>query len=82
MSLSLRNIYEETKQRYRLELICNGSIQKIADALYCHRNTVNYRIQILKQEFGYDLDDSHVKFELTAAFEVLRFLESFQSNPS
>lgn len=67
--------YLETLHQY---LICNGSIQKIADALYCHRNTVNYRIQILKQEFGYDLDDSHVKFELTAAFEVQRFLESFQ----
>lgn len=71
--------YLETLHQY---LICDGSIQKIADALYCHRNTVNYRVQILKQEFGYNLDDSHAKFELTAAFEVLEFLKNLKISPS
>lgn len=63
--------YMDTLHQY---LICGGSIQKIAAALFCHRNTISYRIRIIKEEFGYDLDDGHACFELTAAFEILEYL--------
>lgn len=52
-----------------------GSIQKIAAALFCHRNTISYRIRVLKEDFGYDLDNSRVCFELTAAFQILEYLQ-------
>lgn len=58
-------------------LRCGGSIQAAAAHLYCHRNTVNKRIRILREELSYDLDDPHVCFELNAAFAIRNFLTLF-----
>ncbi len=63
--------YLETLRQY---LFCDGSIQKIAAALFCHRNTVLYRIRILKEEFSFPLDDIAVRFELMAAFQIMEYL--------
>lgn len=63
--------YTETLQKY---LEHQGSVQKIAADLYCHRNTVNYRIRVLKNELGFQLDDSHECFTLMAAFEMREYL--------
>ncbi len=63
--------YLDTLYQY---LICDGSIKKIADALFCHRNTINYRIRILKEDMGFNLDDSYSKFELMVAFQIKEYL--------
>ena len=64
--------YLETLYQY---LICDGSIKRIADALFCHRNTINYRIRILKEDMGFNLDDSYYKFELMVAFQIKEYLQ-------
>ena len=67
--------YDKTHKSCCLEtlyqyLICNGSIQKIAEAMFCHRNTVNYRVRILRETLGLPLDNVQDRFELLAAFYV------------
>ena len=63
----------ETLYQY---LICNGSIQKIAGAMFCHRNTVNYRVRILRETLGLPLDNVQDRLELLAAFYIRSFCES------
>lgn len=49
---------QERMQIYELVNIyteCNGSLQKIAKRLFIHKNTVQYRIEQLKKNTGYDL---------------------------
>ena len=70
--------YDKTHKSCCLEtlyqyLICSGSIQKIAEAMYCHRNTVNYRVRILRETLGLHLDNVQDRFELLAAFYVRSF---------
>ena len=60
-------------------LQCGGSLQQIAAALYCHRNTVSYRLNILRGELGLALDDPQTRFELQAAFAVHHYLEGLPS---
>ena len=59
--------YLETLHQY---LLCNGSIQAIAAAMHCHRNTINYRIHILKEMLDDKLDDMQIRFEYMAAFYI------------
>lgn len=68
------SFYMDTLYQY---LICDGSIQKIAGALFCHRNTVNYRIRILKEELHLALDNPEAKFELMTAFQIQNYLSLF-----
>ncbi len=63
--------YTDTLYQY---LLCDGSIVRIADALYCHRNTVNYRVKILKETLHYSLDDIHTRYELFIAYQIQDFL--------
>ncbi|HJD38432.1 MAG TPA: PucR family transcriptional regulator ligand-binding domain-containing protein [Candidatus Blautia stercoripullorum] len=67
----------ETLYQY---LICSGSIQKIAEAMYCHRNTVNYRVRILRETLGLHLDNVQDRFELLAAFYVRSFCDPGSEN--
>jgi len=69
--------YLETLYQY---LLCDGSIQKIAGALFCHRNTVNYRVRILREELNLALDDPSIRFELMTAFQVRSYLELFSAS--
>lgn len=52
-----------------------GSVQTAAEHLFCHRNTVNKRIRVLREELHYDLDNPQVIFELYAAFLIREYLE-------
>lgn len=63
--------YTETLHQY---LLWDGSISRVAEALFCHRNTVNYRIRILKEDLGYPLDNAKVRSDLFIAFEIEEFL--------
>ena len=63
----------ETLYQY---LICSGSIQKVAEAMFCHRNTVSYRVRILRETLGLPLDNVQDRLELLAAFYIRSFCES------
>ena len=63
--------YTDTLYQY---LLCDGSILRIADALYCHRNTVNYRVKLLKETLHYELDDMQTRCELLIAYQIQEFL--------
>lgn len=71
-----RTNYCETLHQY---LLCNGSIQNIAAAMFCHRNTVNYRIRLMREELHLPLDDISARFEWMAAFQARDYLYSFPS---
>ena len=47
-----------------------GSIQMIAQELYTHRNTINYRVQKIKALLDSDLDNSDELFKYTLAFYI------------
>lgn len=64
--------YVETLYHY---LMLNGSIQAIATAMFCHRNTVNYRVRNLKEILDCNLDDPKVKFDFMTAFCIKEYLE-------
>lgn len=64
--------YTETLRHYLLE---NGSIQAIAARMFCHRNTINYRLRILRENFGLDLDDYQTRFRFMTAFAVKEYLD-------
>lgn len=53
----------------------NGSIQLIAADMFCHRNTVSYRIHVIKDLWNYDLDDIELRFHLMSAFQIKEYLE-------
>lgn len=67
--------YLETLHNY---LIHNGSIQLIAKDLFCHRNTINYRIRNLKENLNYNLDDINIRFNLMTAFLIKEYLFLFK----
>lgn len=64
--------YTGTLRHYLLE---NGSIQAIAARMFCHRNTINYRLRILRENFGLDLDDYQTRFRFMTAFAVNEYLD-------
>lgn len=64
--------YTETLRQY---ILCDGSIQAIATAMYCHRNTVNYRLRSLRDDFGIALDDTEKRFHYLTAFYILDYLK-------
>lgn len=63
--------YLETLRQY---LLYNGSIQMIAHAMFCHRNTINYRIHVLKENLDYDLENTQIRFNLMASFYIIDYL--------
>ncbi len=56
-------------------LATDCSIQHVADTLYCHRNTVNKKVRLLKDELHYDLEDPQTRFELLLAFYIREYLQ-------
>lgn len=62
-------------QVLRQYLLQDGSIQKIADTLYCHRNTINKKVRILREELDYPLEDAMARFELLLAFCIHDYLQ-------
>ena len=55
-------------------LKCSGSVQLISEKMFCHRNTINYRLRIIKEELEYDLSDAEVRFQLMAAYKLREFI--------
>lgn len=48
----------------------NGSVQKTADVLHIHRNTVNYKLHKLEDLLDCDLSDFSVRFTLQLALMI------------
>ena len=61
-----------------LYVLHNGSVRDVAGAAFCHRNTVNHRIRILREDLGIDLDSPGRRLELLAAFRSETYLEALQ----
>lgn len=87
----LKNVYEEKlgvlnhlpkeeKQMYldtlRSYIECNGSIQKVAEKNFLHRNTVNYRMKKLKEMLSVSLENEQEKFMLWLSFYIGDILKS------
>ena len=53
-----------------------GSLQKIAAAMFCHRNTVNYRTGLIKKLLSDSLEDGEHNFQLSAAIFIYHYLNS------
>ena len=51
-------------------LKCSGSVQHISEKMFCRRNTINYRLRIIKEELEYGLSNAEVRFQLMAAYKL------------
>lgn len=60
----------------RAYLDCNGHLQRTAEKLFLHVNTVKYRLKRIAAELGENLDDVEVQFRLRFAFKVADFLRA------
>lgn len=59
--------YEETLEQY---IKCNGSIHQVAENLFTHRNTINYRINKIKELIQNPLETSEERFPYHMAFFI------------
>lgn len=67
--------YDEENQTNYLALLKryldqNGSVQKVAEELFVHRNTVNYQLNKIKKILGCDLDSMEQRFQIMLAFQI------------
>lgn len=53
------------------------SIQKTAQALFVHRNTIHYRVSKICDLTGLDFQDSFENYQLMNSCEILHFLDHF-----
>ncbi len=60
-------VYVETLFRY---LLHDGSLTAVADEMYTHRNTVNYRMGKIRELLGKELITQHDRFPLMLAFHI------------
>ena len=68
--------YLETLECY---LKFNGSIQAISSEMFCHRNTINYRIKSIRKTLNCDLNQPDVCFQLRTACFVREYLQLIHS---
>ena len=64
--------YLETLHQY---LLCNGSIQHVASNMFCHRNTITYRMRVIEDNWDLKLNDTVERFHLMTAFFIRDYLE-------
>lgn len=67
----------ETLREY---LLCSGSVRLVANRMFCHRNTINYRLRILREDLGISLEDASRRFELMTAYQILDFNSSCRTS--
>ncbi|RDU24434.1 PucR family transcriptional regulator [Anaerosacchariphilus polymeriproducens] len=75
---ALENIDEINKTDYvefvKIYIKYNGSIRKLSDELYVHRNTINYKLKQIKKLIGYDLSKMEDLFKIMLALKIERIL--------
>lgn len=59
----------------KLYLDCDGSVQRVTEIAYCHRNTVNYKLKKLRELFRIDTGSHQKITQLSLAFAILKLLE-------
>ncbi len=59
--------YVETLFRY---LLHDGSLSAVAEEMYTHRNTINYRMGRIREMLGLQLDTQYDRFPLILAFHI------------
>lgn len=64
--------YKETLYRY---LLSNGSLQAVADEMYTHRNTVNYRMGRIREILGCQLTTHEECFPYLLAYYIAVILK-------
>ncbi len=69
--------YLETLECY---LNCGQHLAKAAETMICHRNTVNYRVNKIRDLLQSDLNDAEVKFQLTLAINIRNFLSIYEES--
>lgn len=57
----------------RLYLKYDGSVQRVAQETFVHRNTINYQLAKIKKILGNNLKTFEERFKIILAFEVLAF---------
>lgn len=60
-------------------ILQNRSLQMTADALFIHRNTLYYRINVLKNKFKIDFDDYRFLFKIYIAGSVYNYLGELET---
>ena len=68
---SLNNTDYENTLRVYLE--CNGSVQMTAERLNVHRNTVNYKMKVIREILGIEMNDED-KMNILLAFRAQEIL--------
>lgn len=58
-------------------LLHDGHLQEIATVMNCHRNTINYRLNAIRELLDNNLDDTHYRFELYTAFQIRDYLSLY-----
>lgn len=61
---------EELLENLRVWLAFNGSLQRAADALFIHKNTLKYRLSKIEQILHIDLRDAQTRMELYVALKL------------
>lgn len=56
----------------------NGRIDIMANAMICHRNTINYRLRHLKELLEENIEDGDVRFQLQLAYSIRHYLNIFK----
>lgn len=74
----MRDYDEEHGSSYfdtlRAYLDAGKNVAAAAQALSVHTNTVNYRVNRIREAFGIDATDAQTSFELMLSFKVLDFI--------
>lgn len=55
---------------YRTYIECDGSVQKVAESTFTHRNTINYQLRKIRNILGLDMDTLDNKIEVILALYI------------
>lgn len=58
----------------------DGSVRMVAEKLYAHRNTINYRIKKIREILGKDLEHMEVRFQIQMAFYIMRYMDMSEND--
>ena len=59
----------------RIYLEYGGHVDKMAESMYVHRNTINYKLARIRELFGRNLSDLNCRTELLVALKLVEIGE-------
>ena len=63
-------------------LLCDGSLQKISQEMFLHRNTISFRMNKISELLHLDLHDPELRHQLLTSFHILHFFQQKQKQLS